>query len=161
MLVGSHASSYYGEPRSTHDVDLVVDLPRNRIRDLLDSFGPPQYYLSEAALREGRMANLLDIENGDKADLFLLGTSVDERREFSRRRTVVLDGEKVELASVEDTIVAKLRWYVESGSDRQLLDVRMMWKAQESHIDRNYLQARISDLDLESTWRQAIEGDSE
>ena len=26
MLVGSHASSFYGEARSTHDVDLVIDL---------------------------------------------------------------------------------------------------------------------------------------
>jgi len=31
MLVGSYASSYHGESRSTHDIDLVVDLPPEKI----------------------------------------------------------------------------------------------------------------------------------
>ena len=60
MLVGSHASSFYGEPRSTNDIDLVVDIPEQKFADLLAAIPSDRYYLSEAALREGRMANLID-----------------------------------------------------------------------------------------------------
>ncbi len=35
MLVGSHASSFYGEARSMPDIDLVVDLPSEKIPDLI------------------------------------------------------------------------------------------------------------------------------
>ncbi len=35
MLVGSHASSFYGEARSTHDIDLLVDLPQSKIQTLV------------------------------------------------------------------------------------------------------------------------------
>lgn len=60
MLVGSHASSFYGEARSTHDVDLVIDLDPAKINELVARFDPERYYISETALREGRMAKLID-----------------------------------------------------------------------------------------------------
>ena len=34
MLVGSQASSFYGEARSTHDVDLVIDIFRHQHESL-------------------------------------------------------------------------------------------------------------------------------
>ncbi len=55
MLVGSHASSFYGEARSTHDIDMVIDLDPDKIDSLVSSFDPQRYYLSQQALREGRI----------------------------------------------------------------------------------------------------------
>ena len=60
MPVGSHASSFYGEARSTHDIDIVIDLPVEKIPDLIKAFPASRYYLSEVALKEGRMAKLID-----------------------------------------------------------------------------------------------------
>ena len=34
MLVGSFASSFYGEARSTHDIDVVIDLAPTKIRSI-------------------------------------------------------------------------------------------------------------------------------
>ena len=84
MLVGSYASSFYGEARSTHDIDLVIDLPAEKIDSLVESFDPNRYYLSAQALREGRMANLIDTLAGDKVDLFLLSDQQDARRVHSQ-----------------------------------------------------------------------------
>ena len=39
MLTGSHASGCYGDPRMTHDIDLVVDMLRRQARE----FAGPNY----------------------------------------------------------------------------------------------------------------------
>lgn len=52
MLTGSFASSLQGEPRATHDIDLVIELPQERLPKLLRSFPEPRYYLSESMARE-------------------------------------------------------------------------------------------------------------
>ncbi len=136
MLVGSHASSFYGQARTTHDIDVVIDLSPDRIPGLLLAFPAPRYYLSEVALREGRMANLIDTENGDKADLFLLGNNPFRKNEFARRQRQTVLGASVFLATAEDTIVAKLRWSAESGgSGRWLEDVRHMISVQGDRLD--------------------------
>ena len=64
MLTGSHASNFYGEPRSTHDIDFVVIItPANAAR-LVKSFDSTRYYLDEESIREtiahGEMFNLID-----------------------------------------------------------------------------------------------------
>lgn len=153
MVVGSHASSFYGEARSTHDIDIVVDLDQSKISELCEAFPPPKYYLSDAALREGRMANLIDIESGDKADLFLLHDAAAARLEFSRRVDAMLFDTDVTLATAEDTILAKLRWYRETESDRQLTDIRHILGRQQYKLDVNYLRRRISEDGLQAVWR--------
>src|SRR5438105_335875 len=52
LLTGSLASSAQGEPRSTHDIDLVVALPPEVIPQLAAAFPPPDFYLSADAIRD-------------------------------------------------------------------------------------------------------------
>lgn len=47
MLTGSVVSSLQGEPRSTHDIDLVVALPKSAVASLVETFPSPDFYLSE------------------------------------------------------------------------------------------------------------------
>ena len=49
MIVGSHASIYYGEPRFTQDVDIVTDLTPSALPGLLRRFPPTEFDMSEAA----------------------------------------------------------------------------------------------------------------
>ncbi len=157
MLVGSHASSYYGEARSTHDVDIVVDLPPEKIHELLDAVPSDRYYLSEVALREGRMANLIDTQSGDKVDLFMVGHDPIKKAELSRRKQVVLMNMPVYIASAEDTIVAKLRWHLQSGgSERQLRDVKGILACQSQIIDTDNIKQRLATQELEQLWISEI-----
>lgn len=143
MLVGSHASSVYGEPRSTHDIDLVIDLPPSLIPDLVAAFDSSRYYLSESALREGRMANLIDNQTGDKADLFILGDDPQDRIAFERRTPANVLGTDVDLASVEDTILSKCRWNdMIGGSQRQENDIRQMLIRQRDSLNWSYLRTQ-------------------
>jgi len=43
MLVGSYASSIYGEPRFTHDIDIVVHLAPDAANRLCDAFPSPDF----------------------------------------------------------------------------------------------------------------------
>jgi hypothetical protein len=76
MMTGSYVSSMQGEPRSSHDVDLVVALAENKAHQLFQAFPESEYYLSMAAIqeaiRERRMFNLLEMETGHKVDFWVL-----------------------------------------------------------------------------------------
>lgn len=44
MITGSLASSVQGEPRATHDLDLVVDLPAEAVQSLLSALRAARPY---------------------------------------------------------------------------------------------------------------------
>ncbi|MCB9106875.1 MAG: hypothetical protein H6633_21905 [Anaerolineales bacterium] len=49
MVAGGFAAIFYGEPRLTVDVDIVVDINTTHIKPLINAFSFPNYYLSEEA----------------------------------------------------------------------------------------------------------------
>src|SRR5687768_4453773 len=92
MAVGSIVSSLQGEPRLTHDIDIVVALTPEGAARLAAAFPPPDYYLDlvsaqEAIARSGqfRMFNMLDNTSGDKVDFWILGDEPYDRECFARR----------------------------------------------------------------------------
>jgi len=49
-LTGSGASNYWGIPRTTHDLDFVVQLPLSAVSKIMKEFSG-DFYLDESALR--------------------------------------------------------------------------------------------------------------
>jgi len=49
-LTGSMASNYWGIPRTTHDLDFVVQLPMSTVPRILQEFSG-DFYIEEAAVR--------------------------------------------------------------------------------------------------------------
>ena len=77
MVTGSVASLVYGEPRLTHDVDLVVELNISRAGEFAGLFPmeqfycPPEEVIRIEALRETRgHFNLIHHATGFKADIY-------------------------------------------------------------------------------------------
>ncbi len=72
MMTGSIASSLHGEPRSTHDIDVLVQIKKTDITKLRAAFPAPRYYMdqvdAEQAIDERTMFNLIDSLEGDKVD---------------------------------------------------------------------------------------------
>lgn len=68
MVTGSLASSLQGEPRATHDIDLVVAIPQTAAAHLASAFPPPNYCLDEISARDAiskrSMFNLIDNRDG-------------------------------------------------------------------------------------------------
>src|SRR5881397_113077 len=55
MLTGSMASNYWGIPRTTHDLDFVLRLPRSSIPTLASAFAD-SFLLQESAIESGASA---------------------------------------------------------------------------------------------------------
>src|SRR5271166_1975424 len=73
---GSFASSFHGIARATQDLDLVVELPANRVPDLYRAVVPHFYADQETmldAIRMGVSFNLIHLESGFKFDFFVAG----------------------------------------------------------------------------------------
>jgi hypothetical protein len=146
-LGGSYASAIHGIPRQTHDVDLVVDLPKERIPDLVRALGGEFYIDEEAvarAVKERGSCNLIHHATGLKVDLFVKGAAPFDKVEFDRKIVVRLGDEaphEVFVKSAEDTLLRKLLWYRLGGevSDRQWDDVRGILSVQAERLDIAYL----------------------
>jgi hypothetical protein len=153
MLTGSYASSFQGEPRLSHDVDIVVSLTEPGIKALLQAFPPPRFYLDELAVREAvrrhDMFNLLDADTGDKVDFWLLTDEEFDRSRFSRKVTEDLDGLPVKISTAEDTILMKLKWAADcGGSEKQFGDAVGVYELQADRLDHAYLDLWAERLGL-------------
>ena len=161
MVTGSVASSLQGEPRSTHDIDLVVALPPEQSDVLVRAFPPPDYYLSSSAIQEairrGTMFNLLDIRGGDKVDFWILTNDNFDQVRFGRRRPQRVESIKtsIDVSSPEDTILAKLRWtQLSGGSEKQFHDALRVYEVQYSALDFTYLNEWVRRLSVEALWQR-------
>jgi hypothetical protein len=57
FVTGSTATIFYGEPRFTNDIDVVVELSEPRIADFCRRFPQDDFYISEPAAREAVLNN--------------------------------------------------------------------------------------------------------
>lgn len=133
MIGGSVALAVWAVPRMTHDLDLVLDLPFDRIREFCAHFPPERYSLDPEALRTAfqqrdrpslGMYSFTDLDTGLKVDLFpLRAGDPAQQAALGRRRTVeILEGQMAAVYAPDDLLVQKLRWYASSESERQFRD---------------------------------------
>lgn len=157
MLTGSFASSLQGEPRLTHDIDLVVAITPAAVGKLVAAFPPPDYYLdavsaTDAIARKGQF-NLLDIVGGDKVDFWLLTDDPFDQSRFARRYVEEFEGLPLHVSRPEDTILMKLRWAeMSGGSERQFGDARGVYELQRDSLDLSYIDRWAAVLKILATW---------
>jgi hypothetical protein len=157
MLTGSYASSIQGEPRSTHDIDLVVALTPSDVDQLVEAFPDPEFYLSPPAMREAierrGMFNVIHMESGYKVDFWILKDLPFDALRFARKRPETAWGIVLKVSTPEDTILAKLRWAKESGgSEKQFTDALRIYEVQYPLLDMAYLDDWAGRLNVSDLW---------
>ena len=154
MVSGSIASSLHGNPRATNDFDLVIDPDPGSLNRLIDSV-PAEWYVSrdaaQTAFKQRSMFNVLDSVGGWKADLIIRKDRPFSVREFSRKVPAIVLGVDVAVVSPEDSILSKLEWSVESGSDRQYRDALGVALLNLDSLDRSYLEQWAKELRVEES----------
>lgn len=154
MLAGSVASSHHGQPRSTADVDLVIDPTPEQLEELLTRIGD-RFYVSAEAAREAltrrSMFNVIHFDEGWKADLIIRKERPFSAEEFARRKTVTLRGRVLPIASAEDVLLTKLEWNRITPSERQLRDALEIALVQGTNLDRAYLRRWAESLGVADT----------
>lgn len=148
MITGSVVSSLQGEPRATHDIDVVVAIrePAAAVAaDLKAAFPEPAFYLDEAAVRDAIVAqgmfNVIDTREGDKVDFWLLTDDAFDRARFERRYVERFEDARLPVSRPEDTILMKLRWAAMlGGSEKQFVDALRVYEVQHGRLDEAYLE---------------------
>jgi hypothetical protein len=162
MITGSIASSIQGEPRSTHDIDLVVVLPPEAVGPLVAAFPAPHFLLQEEAVREAltnkSMFNLLSLDDGEKVDFWMLTQEPFDQSRFARKKTMPLARIPIKVSAPEDTILAKLRWSkLSGGSEKQLKDALHVFEVQGQALDFSYLDDWAKRLEVDDLWQMIKE----
>lgn len=161
MVTGSMASNYWGIPRSTHDLDFVIQLPPSSIPKLTVAFAK-DFDLDEQMIRTAYeppyQFNALDHRSGLKVDFWMLKNVPFEREMFSRRKQVSIVGVPAWLASPEDVILHKLYWNNISPSERQLKDAAGVLAVQREVLDLGYLRQWAGELSVSETLDELLAG---
>ena len=163
MVSGSVAAIFYGEPRMTNDVDIVVFMKSGDAAKLetafpLDDFYcPPRQVIEiETARSQRGHFNLIHHETGFKADIYPVSDAL-HRWGMARCRVVFLGEDPLTLAPPEYVMVRKLQFFREGGSQKHLRDISRMLASLGEDWSRDDLLPLIRDSRLEAEWKQVLE----
>jgi hypothetical protein len=157
-VVGSVAASLQGEPRSTNDIDMLLQLPMAKVKFLCEAFLPPEFYCSLDAARDAiqrrSQFNIIQTTTGLKVDIIVATDSAFDRSQFSRGSRLLVDGiHEALIASPEDVILKKLEYFKLGGSEKHLRDIVGILKVQADAIDSTYLTEWIANLNVAAEWK--------
>lgn len=161
MLTGSMASNAWGIPRTTHDIDFVVQVPPSKISRITAAFSS-DYFLDEATIRTAyhppHQFNAIHVPSALKIDFWMLRSVPFEREMFSRKLRQDIFGETAWIATAEDVILHKLYWNQISPSDRQLWDAAGVVAVQRGRLDDAYLRRWAAELGVSDTLSDLLSG---
>lgn len=160
MVTGSVASSHHGRPRTTHDIDIVIDPTPSTLVPLVEGLASAGFYVdadrARDALRRRRLFNVIHDRTAVKIDLIIRKDRPFSAEELRRRRTAELGTDlRCALASPEDTVLSKLEWARKGGgSQKQLADVAGVLEIQGERLDVAYVERWARELGLLELWRR-------
>jgi hypothetical protein len=159
MITGSVAATLYGEPRLTHDVDVLLEITTADVKKFSQAFSsdefycPPEEVIRTELNRERRgHFNLIHHETGFKADIYLCGEEPIHIWGLEHAKTVDIDGVVVRIAPPEYVIVKKLLFFREGGSQKHMRDIQAMLSISGAQIKKEEIQRWVAILGLSSEW---------
>ena len=158
MITGGSAVSFWGQVRTTADIDIVVQIPTSRISGLVAALKNEAYLDEEdvkQAVSEKRMFNVIYYATAFKVDFAVMDESNPYSKEgFSRRKKLDFSGQPLSVISPEDLILSKLRWMQSAGgSERQLQDCRSIIELNKSALDVKYMEKWAPIIGIEKEYR--------
>lgn len=159
MICGSVGASFYGLVRATQDADIVIDPSREQLMKFIRLLGDSYYVSPEAAveaLEQRSMFNVIEMEHASKTDLIVKKTDNFSASAFDRRRKHAMKNSQVWVASAEDTILSKLQWGAESGSELQYRDALRVASIQRGNLDKEYMQRWAPVLGIEEQLHEIL-----
>jgi hypothetical protein len=160
MVTGSVASIIYGEPRMTHDIDLVLELHAEDVQKFVDLFPPEEFYCPPQEIIKTEIAretrghfNIIHHGTGFKADIYPMGQDELHKWAMARLRKIKMDQSEISIAPPEYVIIRKLQYYKEGGSAKHLRDINRMFELSGESIDKPGLNQMIIKYDLLDEWK--------
>lgn len=167
MLGGAVAVWPYGEPRTTQDIDIVVDLQPDAANKLSQELEKIDIYLPPDIILDGLLETRADLPlnaihggSGFKAELFPLqeGDKLQESA-FQRRRQVNFGGKvgEVYVHAPEDLIIYKLLYYTLRRQTKHIRDIGSILKVSGEKLDHEYMNQWVEEKGLSAIWQEILD----
>jgi hypothetical protein len=163
MLTGSWASGYYGEPRSTHDVDIVIEVSVDAVDALKAAFSQADYAFDEVAAAKAiltrSMFQLWHHQSGAGVDFWVASDDRFATVALERRKEIFIGGTRTYACSPEDLMIQKLKWsQMSGGSSKQINDVQGVYDMLRDSLEIAYIKRWIEHFQLQAEWNSVAEG---
>jgi hypothetical protein len=160
MVTGATAAILYGQPRVTNDLDVVITLNDAARTVLLKVFPETEFYVPPEAVIRTEQArnqrghfNLIHLESGFKADVYLTGRDPLHAWAMQlRRRLPWTDGGLVSVAPPEYVILRKLEYFREGGSAKHPADIRVIREI--TGVDESIMEPWLERAGLSRLWTE-------
>ena len=153
FITGSIASSYYGIPRFTHDIDVVLRVGKKDVDEIIRMFKHDGYISRQGileALSGSGMFNLIHSKTGLKIDFWVdRGNSFTKSCFHRARKAEVTEGFFAVMASPEDVLLHKVYWSHLMPSERQIRDAQGIVAVQGSRLDVQYIEEWAREMGIE------------
>ncbi|MGB9721405.1 MAG: hypothetical protein ACPL28_08020 [bacterium] len=157
FFTGAIAVVYYGEPRTTHDIDLVIVIKDSDVNTMIVNF-EKEFFIDEvsieSAIKEKSMFNAMHKETGFKVDFWILGDDDFNQKRFMRRVKVEILGTTMYLPTAEDAIISKLEWFKMSDIDKHYFDALGIYRIQKEKLDMQYIDSWCKQKSTLEMWEK-------
>lgn len=167
LLSGSFAVSYFGFPRSTHDIDFVIEVKDKDLKKFIHftrKLGKSYLFTEEEikeAIKNTSQFNIYHIDTGIKIDFWPIKNTIFETNKFKRSKELVIEKQKIKVVTPEDLILTKLLWSKKIRSERHIKDCIGIVKIQKDNLDMDYLSQWVKKLKLSTLFAEILRGDYE
>lgn len=163
VVTGSVAVIVYGDPRMTHDIDLVVEVSRKQIPAIIAAFPEEEFYCPpsevigvECARSTRGHFNIIHHATGFKADIYPVGSDGLLSWAIRNPRLFTLGGVEIKVAPPEYVIVKKLEYFKEGHSPKHISDIRGMLEASSDYISFEKLEELVALMGLQDVWNEVV-----
>jgi hypothetical protein len=158
MLTDSMALAHYAMPRTTADIDIMIEISMDDVDKFIGEF-EPDYYIPHDRIRDAisrnRMFNILNQKTIIKVDCVVRKNEEFQKEEFSRRKRINYAGYfDVWIIGKEDLILSKLNWAKNTKSEMQMRDVASILR---NGYDENYVQTWAEKLGVKDLLSKCLE----
>lgn len=157
MLTGSMALAHYAIPRTTADIDIVIEISSDDIDQFIREF-EPDYYVPHGRIRDAvsrnTMFNILNQKTIIKVDCIVRKNEEYQREAFQKRQRINYAGYfDVWIIGKEDLILSKLNWAKNTRSEMQMRDVAGILR---NGYDENYVETRAEKLGVKDLLNECL-----
>jgi len=157
FITGSIAGIFYGEPRFTNDIDIVADIKKKHIPDLLKTFSEDEFYISKEAVLEAikynSQFNIIHPASGLKVDIIIRKQNDFDDSRFNRINKITpIENTIANFASPEDVILMKMKYYKQGQSEKHIRDIVSILKISGDLINKDYIDNWAKKLDVLNIW---------
>lgn len=161
FVTGSTVSIFFGEPRFTNDIDVVVDLDHKDVSRFCAEFPSEDFYLSEEAVvravAQKGIFNILHPSSALKIDVIIPANTMFNRSRFARIQRVKPDvAFEAAFSSAEDVIIQKMNFFRQGSSEKHLRDIASILRISGDSLDLEYIEGWADNLGLETIWRTIL-----